>query len=403
MSRLADILGSSDYNNKVAERLYENIANVNKSLKAFVYVYENRDYYPVQILDLKKIARDNHAEFYSNVIFDSYSDDNLLFQFASILEKLNVGQPEEFFELAARKGNINAVRKVLSGDERKAYEMFLMKRAESQYQSYLKYMLQNSNLSSGEWYDIFLCTNDRHEELLSRSLGNMRYGYQYKRFNKLLRSYSSWDKVVVDKIIGSVDTMSPEYAAKIKKKLSSVKKMTGLYNIEANPLYRIVRKGYCDYPHKYVKSIVRENLWGTSHLSSSQLSYSSSSSSGEETKSVRSIDSEIMDYLRQHGGSISISASGTAISADGYTNLLITAVGDSSIAASVSGRTGNGVSFSNQRLLLTLRGGSAYASEDALKAARYISFSISFRFTGSKLNCYVSYTTASNASFYMSY
>ncbi len=112
-------------------------------------------------------------------------------------------------------------------------------------------------------------------------------------------------------------------------------------------------------------------------------------------------DAAIVDYIRKVGV-LSFYSSGTAISKDGSTSFRVHALDGNRISISVSGRTGNGVSFTNRALTMTLKNGVATATSNALKTSRYISFYASLKVSGNKLYFDASYTTASYSRFSIS-
>ncbi len=111
-------------------------------------------------------------------------------------------------------------------------------------------------------------------------------------------------------------------------------------------------------------------------------------------ESKADVDAALFDYLNK-AGELRIVGSGTGISKDGKTSIVIQAAGKGKIKATVYGKTGNGVTFSNTPLIMTLKNGHTSAAYADLRRSRYINFNVSVDLSGNALSVRVSYQTAS--------
>ena len=112
-----------------------------------------------------------------------------------------------------------------------------------------------------------------------------------------------------------------------------------------------------------------------------------------------SIDEKIVNIIRKKG-SISFTGKGTGLTTgSGWTAFTIRAAGPKSVTISVRGETGNGVSFTNRPLTMTLSNGRASATQNDLRVARYMSFRATFTLTDTTLEFDASYNTASYVSY----
>lgn len=129
LDKLISVKGNNKYDTSVAIRAYKHLCNYQSDIESFVYVYENRGIYPIDRLELEDFAK----EYYHNLTTSKEMtyDDNLIYQFATIVEKLKM-DPERFYRMAASKGNTDAVRWIynkkqnsLNYKNKRAYENFL--------------------------------------------------------------------------------------------------------------------------------------------------------------------------------------------------------------------------------------------------------------------------------------
>lgn len=411
------------YDESAAKQLYNNLCKYKTDLYAIVYVYENKEYYNLNKLNLDYYIR--YHPFLKDVKGVSYNN-NLIYQFAKILEGIKVN-PKMVMEVAAMKGNVDAVEWLfnnsvsLTASERLAYKCYLdtynSNDQADYYEAYVKY-LKDQDMTLEDWGNMGqLSIIDRHELLLSRSF-DTRYTsdkYCFKSIKLLINRYNSqpWDSNVISEMKRLSYKYVPKRAKKIVKILSKLSLKEGVYNKTASPTYNFVKLGYCNNRHKYTQQVTKEKLWGdsattaraTSNMKIAQSGANSgstkySSSSSTTSASNQSNDQKIIDCIRSRfGGQLIIKSSGTAISKDGETTFHISVIGDRTLGITVSGETGHAVSFSNRMLALTLKNGNLSASSNDLRSCRYISFFGSLELSEKGLECFVSYTTAAYASF----
>lgn len=307
--KLIAIKGDNKYDTEVAKRLYKHLCNYRSSLESYVYLYENRGYYPIDRLELADVAKEHYRNL--TTINKMKDDDNLIYHFATIIEKVNM-EPKQLYQLAASKGNIDAVRWIynqeknsLNAEGRRAYENFLEDFNNEMYKSYLKY-LKGDEMSSRDWSRVGIYDYDKHEELLSRSF-SMNYNYEVKSFKKFIKRYNDtpWDKDVVDYIKQKVAYYSPEYSKRILKIISKLNTSENQYDIAGNPTYKMVKAGYTENPHAYIKSVSRElQLWTHFRSSSAKTSTKPSTNSSKVTTSYSpsNVNLVVGQYYEHLGG-----------------------------------------------------------------------------------------------------
>lgn len=265
--KLSSVIGNCKYDTNVAKTLYKHLCNYSTDLESFVYVYENRATYPIERLNLAESAK-LHFQNLTTTKEIKY-DDNLIYQFATIVEKNLKKEAELLYNMAASKGNIDALRRVyemkkgsLKYEDRQAFEDFLTDYNLLGYKSYLKY-LRGEHMTSGDWNGIYSYCYDKHEELLAKSF-SMRYNFNLKFYKKWIvrkNDNSLWDKEIIEEVKEWASYYSPKYAKRIIKLVSKLKTADGIYDISANPIYQFVEAGLSDNPHSYNQSIKKEKLW----------------------------------------------------------------------------------------------------------------------------------------------
>lgn len=265
--KLSSVIGNCKYDTNVAKTLYKHLCNYSTDLESFVYVYENRATYPIERLNLAESAK-LHFQNLTTTKEIKY-DDNLIYQFATIVEKNLKMEAELLYNMAASKGNIDALRRVyemkkgsLKYENRQAFEDFLTHYNLVGYKSYLKY-LRGEHMTSGDWNGIYSYCYDKHEELLAESF-SMRYNFDHKFYKKWIvrkNDNSLWDKEIIEEVKEWASYYSPKYAKRIIKLVSKLKTADGIYDISANPIYQFVEAGLSDNPHSYNQSIKKEKLW----------------------------------------------------------------------------------------------------------------------------------------------
>lgn len=376
------------YDELVAKRLYDNLCKYKTDFYALVYVYENREYYSLDKLNLDYYIR-NHP-FLKDVKRTPYND-NLIYQFAKILEDVKVN-PKMVMEVAAMKGNVDAVEWLfnnsfsLTTSEMSAYRCYFntynLNYLADYYEAYVKY-LKGQDMSLEDWKKMSLVSIlDRHEFLLSRSFVTYASDKDcIKNVRMSINRYDSksWDRnFILEMKRLSYKYYTPTRAKKIVKILSKLPVKNGVYDKTASPTYKFVKLGYCDNRHRYRQQVFKEKLWGGSAL----------------TGSNQYNDQIIIDCIRSRfGGELVIKSPGTAMSKEGSTTFHISVIGDRKLGISVSGITGNRISFSNPMLTVTLKNGRFSASREDLRSGRYEYFSGFLELSEKRLEFHVNYET----------
>lgn len=394
---------------EVFERLYNGLCKYKTDIQAFVYVFENQIYYNLDSLNLKHHAQNHLTQFNPH---NSHYDDNMIYQLGMTLESMNIN-PQLLMEFAASQGNINAVEWMcnhstsMSPEESKAYKLYMESISFNEYKkegfdAYIKY-LKGEKLTRHDWWEINLSyytfALERHEQLLAKSFGyNNKTGYKYLKNYIKAHKNEVWDSNVIAYITQNIAEYSPKYAKKIIKQLSKLNTKSGIYDKKNNATYKLVAAGYYDNQHKYVPQIEKETKWIYRLSGSYTLDSNVITSSDLMTRK----DHEVMNFIYSHGGRLVLSGTGTGISKDGSTMIVISAKGNNRIVVSVSGVTGRGVEFTNRPLTLYCNNGSFSAKSAELRYARYSSFSVSMSMNNGSLMCYVSYVTASYARYSIS-
>lgn len=266
--KLSSVIGNCKYDTNVAKNLYKHLCNYSTDLESFVYVYENRATYPIERLNLAESAK-LHFQNLTTTKEIKY-DDNLIYQFATIVEKNLKMEAELLYNMAASKGNIDALRRVyemkkgsLKYEDRQAFEDFLTYYNLVSYKSYLKY-LRGEHMTSDDWNGIYSYCYDKHEELLAESF-SMRYNFDLKFYKKWIvrkkNDNSLWDKEIIEEVKEWASYYSPKYAKRIIRLVSKLKTADDIYDISANPIYQFVEAGLSDNPHSYKQPIKSEKLW----------------------------------------------------------------------------------------------------------------------------------------------
>lgn len=395
-----------------AQERYRHLCNYRTDLQSLIYLHENKKNYFLDNLDLEYYIVHHPILHGRN---SKHYDDNLIFQFAKIAKSIGANT-QKAMALAASKGNVDAVKWLydatyasMSDEEERAYERYFenYNNKISGYHDYILY-LKGGKLTSSDWHFVNNYTDDRHEKLLSYAFGAGYSKSDFKYFKWLLHSHSVWDKDIIDRIRKEAAYYTPKYSKRIIRQVSKVITSQGLYDITAGPTYKLVQSGYLNSPHRYVPQIEKQappmislKPSATKSTDTAKDTKPSQTVSQKQTttKSEESIDEKIIKYIRQNGGILSFTSSGTAISKDGSTTFTVRVVDNSHISIAVTGTTGNKVSFSNSALRMTLKDGYATATNSDLKTCRYSSFRASFNISGNELKFCASYTTASYASF----
>ena len=409
-SKANEIVDGFIWNQDTAKERYRYLCNYRTNLQSLVYLYENKENYYLDNLNLEyyivhhPILQGSDSKHY---------DDNLIFQFAKIAKSIGAN-PQKAMKLAASKGNVDAVKWLydatsasMSDEEKRAYKRYFENYNEtSGYHDYINY-LKGEKLTSFDWNSVKYYTDDRHEKLLSYAFGAGIFRSDFKGFKQLLHSHSVWDKDIIDRIRKEAAYYAPKYSKRVIRQVSKVITSQGLYDITAGPTYKLVQSGYLNSPHRYVPQIGKHAPLISLKPSSTKSTKTAKDTKPSQTvsqrqtttKSEESIDEKIIKYIRQNGGILAFTSSGTAISKDGSTTFIVRVMDNSHISIAVNGTTGNKVSFSNSALKMTLKDGYATATNSDLKTCRYSSFRASFSISGNKLKFCASYTTASYASF----
>lgn len=111
----------------------------------------------------------------------------------------------------------------------------------------------------------------------------------------------------------------------------------------------------------------------------------------------------IINFIRAQGESLTFTGYGTGISTGGSTTFKITAIDNKHVSIAVSGVTDHGVKFTNAALSMKIaQDGSATASHEDLRTCRYNSFTAKFTLTESEFKFSASYQTAAYASYSIS-
>lgn len=250
-----------NYNEKVAENYYKHLLGCTQSLESALYVAANAASYPLEHIhpDYSEIFKLTGDELAARKI-----NDHLLYFIAL---KTGGERAANLMIGAAMQGNINASKWLGERLDKTQYtkQAAILKLCyrsfDKSFLHYLKYLKKESPI---DWFQVYLYVHegslhgkktlyDLHDELVAlyQDLNYSQYKSSYKRFKDFLKLYSNktWDAAIVAKCRSNVST--GRYTNKIIKDLEKLKTEKNLYNINDNPIWQFVQKGYFNNRHYY--------------------------------------------------------------------------------------------------------------------------------------------------------
>ena len=322
LQRLAEDFnnGKNIYLKDVAAKYFSALAECGNNLDKSVFILSNSRKFPhneealVSRIkkNLQKIGKPN-ASLFENI------DDGRLYLAALTLDDKEYSR--QFMDAAARKGNVDASlwiehhfgskNKILT----QCYEGFIegghIKETQDSYASFLKgekidAILQNF-LSSEPSYKGNLNENSmkeqdiRFNELLSISfyLANIEMvgDVFYNDFKKVLEENNRWDSDVVRNCIDSINPYG-SHNKQLRRKLSKLQTLDGIYNREENIFYQYVLAGYFDNRHK--NKIPGDRIYIGNDKYSKQIDSYSYYEVEEKPKFKGKISNEFNLWVNQH-------------------------------------------------------------------------------------------------------
>ena len=250
LTKINEIKVGQRYDKYVANQLYKCLCNYRNDIQSFVYVYVNKEYYNIDKLNLEHYAK--------NILNDvsewRRQDDNLIYQFATILESMNL-DADNVIRYAASKGNSKAIDYVLNqqfscllNDNPEEVEAYFEPHPYG-YGNYLKY-LKGESLLNYEWRSMPTFV-DRHVHLMS-NIYTITSKSDLKSLKSFLDKFPSerWDSAVISEIKRNVNICPPKYVTKILTLISELNTEDGIFDKNTTPTSILIKSGLYNVRHK---------------------------------------------------------------------------------------------------------------------------------------------------------